>query len=402
MERPRPVDIIKIHSHLLFMDKELQYELIEKVSGGQQSVYKAKDKAGRLVSVKAAVKANMSPDLRERFLREVSIGSGFEHPNVVRIEDSGETSETLYQVTEWLEGMTLAEVIRQKLGLSWEQKLDIMTQICAGLEYAHSRGVLHRDVKPANIFLESSGRIRLLDFGMARTAESNLTVAGLSPGTLTYMSPEQVRGEQVTEASDLFCAGIVFYELATGVHPFAGPGANVGAVLSAILFQSPTPLRQLAPDAPDGIEIILNQTLEKDMSRRYSSAREVKQTITMCRTLFHAGGINTNSPSTPVDAGKTLVIKRPKPEQGSPGDAPQTFKKVTIAPNPAQPQQKFCPHCTSPNNADAAVCATCAMPLRDVAPPAPAAKSTNWVLIGVVVGIVVLAAIVLLMLAPRQ
>src|SRR5215210_2383579 len=99
------------------MDKELQYELIEKVSGGQQSVYKAKDKTGRLVSVKAATKASLSPDMRERFLREVSICSSFDHPNVLRVEDSGETAETIYQVTEWLDGMTLAEVLKQKLAV---------------------------------------------------------------------------------------------------------------------------------------------------------------------------------------------------------------------------------------------------------------------------------------------
>jgi serine/threonine protein kinase len=385
------------------MDKELQYELIDKVSGGQQSVYKAKDKSGRVVSVKAAVKATMSADLRERFLREVSIGSSFDHPNVVRIEDSGETTETLYQVTEWLEGMTLAEVIKQKLSLSWDQKLDIMAQICAGLEYAHSKGVLHRDVKPANIFLESSGRIRLLDFGMARTAESNLTVAGLSPGTLTYMSPEQVRGEQVTEGSDLFCAGIVFYELATNIHPFAAASANVGTVLSAILFQSPTPLRQLAPDAPDGIEIILNQVLEKDPARRYSSAKELKQTISMCRTLFLAGAINTPGVAAPLDAGKTVIIKRPKPDNTPGSGTPQTFKPVTLTPRPPPPQQKFCPHCTSPNNLDAAVCSNCAMPLGELSPPAaPETTPTNWLLIGLIAAIVLVAMALLFLLRPQS
>jgi eukaryotic-like serine/threonine-protein kinase len=377
------------------MNKELQYELIEKVSGGQQSVYKAKDKTGRLVSVKAATKASLSPDMRERFLREVSICSSFDHPNVLRVEDSGETAETIYQVTEWLDGMTLAELLKQKLAVSWDQKLGIMEQVCSGLEYAHSKGVLHRDIKPANIFLEGSGRVRLLDFGMARTQDSNLTVAGLSPGTLTYMSPEQVRGEQTTEASDIFCAGIVFYELATGVHPFATPGSNVGAVLSAILFQSPTPLRQLAPDAPDGVDLILSQTLEKDPARRYSSTRELRKTIAMCRTLLQGGGFNVAAPGAEIDAAKTVVIKRPKVEPAADPAAP-AFQKFTP---PAPPiQQKFCPHCTSPNKLDATVCATCAMPLGEIVAPAAAAPvQTNWVLILTVIGVVLVAAILLLM-----
>lgn len=379
------------------MDKELQYELLEKVAGGQQSVYKAKDKTGRLVSVKAAPKSSLTPDLRERFLREVSICSGFDHPNLLRVEDSGETSETIYQVTEWLEGMTLAELLKQKLAVSWDQKLGIMEQICGGLEYAHGKNILHRDVKPSNIFLESSGRVKLLDFGMARTQESNLTVAGLSPGTLTYMSPEQVRGEQVTEASDIFCAGIVFYELATGAHPFAVPGSNVGAVLSAILFQSPTPLKQLAPDAPDGLDIILNQTLEKDPARRYSSARELKQTIGLCRTLRSAGGLNVPA-GAPVDAGKTVVIKRPKIETG--GEPPRPAFQRIATPPPIQ--QKFCPYCTSPNKLDATVCSNCAMPMGDViTPAAEPPKPTNWVLILSVLAVVLLAAVLLLVLKPN-
>ena len=374
------------------MDKELQYELIEKVAGGQQSVYKAKDKAGRFVSVKAAPKASLTADMRERFLREVSICSNFDHPNLLRVEDSGETTETIYQVTEWLEGMTLAEVLKQKLAISWDQKLGIMEQVCAGLEYAHGKNVLHRDVKPSNIFLESSGRVKLLDFGMARTQESNLTVAGLSPGTLTYMSPEQVRGEQVNEASDIFCAGIVFYELATGTHPFAAPGQNVGAVLSAILFQSPTPLKQLAPDAPDGLDIILTQSLEKDPARRYTSARELKQTISLCRTLRSAGGINTPAGADVDPGNKTVVIKRVKSDPASAAERP-AFQRVSI---PAA-QQKFCPYCTSPNKLDATVCANCAMPMGEVqvTPATETSKGTKWVLILSVLIVVLLAAILL-------
>jgi serine/threonine-protein kinase len=380
------------------MDKELQYELIEKVAGGQQSVYKAKDKTGRLVSVKAAPKASLSSDMRERFLREISICSSFDHPNLLRVEDSGETAETIYQVTEWLEGMTLADLLKQGLAVSWDQKLQIMEQVCAGLEYAHGRNVLHRDVKPANIFLESSGRVRLLDFGMARTQESSLTVAGLSPGTLTYMSPEQVRGEQVTAASDIFCAGIVFYELATGTHPFAAPGANVGAVLSAILFQSPTPLRQLAPGAPDGLDIILNQALEKDASRRYSSARELKQTLSVCRTLRSAGGLSPGGASGEIDAGKTVVIKRPKPEPAA--NAGPAVRRVVTPPQHVQ--QKFCPYCTSPNKPDASVCATCAMPMSGNGTPSVAEpKRTNWAMILSIVAVVLFAALLLIVLRPN-
>jgi serine/threonine protein kinase len=381
------------------MDKELQYELIEKVTSGQQSVYKAKDRTGRLVSVKAATKATLSPDMRERFLREVSICSKFEHPNLLRVEDSGETTETIYQVTEWLEGMTLAELLEQKLAVSWDEKLSIMEQICAALEYAHAQNILHRDVKPSNIFVETSGRVRLLDFGMARTQESNLTVAGMSPGTLTYMSPEQVRGEQVTPASDIFCAGIVFYELATGAHPFAIPGANVGAVLSAILFQSPTPIKKVAPDVPDGLDIILTQALEKDPARRYSSAKEFRKTISVCRTLRSGEGPSIAASGPAIDAGKTITITRPKPAGLGSATASPAFQRVTAPP----PQQKFCPYCTSPNKLDASICATCAMPLGEAASPTPEpAKRTSWVLILSVLAAILFAAALVVVLQRRR
>jgi eukaryotic-like serine/threonine-protein kinase len=377
------------------MDSELPYELIEKVSSGHQSVYKAKDKTGRLVSVKAASKASLSPEMRERFLREVSICSSFDHPHVVRVEDSGETADTIYHVTEWLEGMTLAEVLKQKLAVSWDQKLGIMEQVCSGLEYAHSKGVLHRDIKPANIFLEGTGRVRLLDFGMARTQESDLTVSGLSPGTLTYMSPEQVRGEPATEASDIFCAGIVFYELATGSHPFATPGSNVAAMLSAILFQSPAPLKQLAPDGPDGLDLILSQSLEKDPVKRYVSTHELRKTIAMCRTLLQGGGHRARPSGGGIDAGETLILTRAKA-----GPVP-IVREMKPAVQPVA--QKFCPHCTCPNSAEATVCTTCSMPLGGAtAPAATPPAPRNWVLIVTIVSVVLLVAVLVLMLRPAS
>jgi serine/threonine protein kinase len=371
------------------MERELPYELVEKVSSGLQSVYRAKDKTGRFVSLKTAAKSSLTPDMRERFLREVRICSEFEHPNLVRVEDSGETSEVMYHVTEWLEGMSLSDVLSQQLAMSWDQKLDIMEQVCAGLEYAHSRKIFHRDVKPANIFLESSGRVKLLDFGMARTEESVLTVEGLSPGTLAYMSPEQVRGEQVTEASDVFCAGIVFYEIATGSHPFAPRSANVSTVLSAILFQSPAPLRQTALDAPDGLDLILNQAMEKDAARRFSSARELRQTIALCRTLRSAGVQNGRDAGAGVTISDTLVIDRPRPAAA-----------IELPPTPTPPasavEKRICPHCTSPNSLDAAVCTVCAMPISSAAAAAePGTRRTNWVLIASIAGVLLIAVILL-------
>ena len=135
---------------------------------------------------------------------------------------------------------------------------------------------MHRDIKPANLFLENSGRVRVLDFGMVRVAESELTKVGSSLGTLNYMSPEQIRGERCTPATDVFSAGIVFFQLATGRHPFSARDRSLGQVVSAIVFETPPKLSELAPDAPEGLEFILDRALEKDPARSPSKCRRTE------------------------------------------------------------------------------------------------------------------------------
>jgi serine/threonine-protein kinase len=371
------------------MEKSFPYELIEKIAGGQQTVYRAKDAAGRIVVVKAAPKASLTPDMRERFQREIEVASQFDHPNLLRVEASGETADMVFQVTEALEGADLARLLREKRVFTWDEKLSIMEQIAAALDYAHRRNVLHRDIKPANVFLENSGNVKLLDFGMARTQNSSLTMAGLSLGTLSYMSPEQIRGEQSTAVSDVFSAAMVFYELASGVHPFSG--RDVGAVLSSILFQSPTPLKELTPDAPDGLDIILNRALEKEPTRRFGSAVELRQAVAVCTELFRAGGFQPIAGGGGGNLGATVVIKRPVRVQAAPAPEPKPAPPV----RPAAPQ-KYCPSCTSPNQLDAAFCIGCGMPFKAASEPLNegARKIPGWVL-----AVAALSALIVLALA---
>src|SRR6185503_13333361 len=178
-----------------------------------------------------------------------------------------------------LEGADLAKVIAEGRPFNWDEKLSIMEQVCEGLNYAHERRIVHRDIKPANLFLENAGRIRVLDFGMVRVAESQLTKVGSSVGTLNYMSPEQIRGERCTTASDVFSTGIVFYQLATGRHPFSTRDRNLGQVVSAIVFEAPPSLKQLCPDAPEGLEYILNRAMDKDPTKRLQTAGELKHAL---------------------------------------------------------------------------------------------------------------------------
>src|SRR4029079_880180 len=184
----------------------------------------------------------------------------------------------------------LGKVMAENRAFTWDQKLAIMEQVCDGLEYAHANRLVHRDIKPANLFLENSGRVRVLDFGMVRVAESELTKVGSSLGTLNYMAPEQIRGERCTPSSDVFPTGIVFYQLVTGRHPFSSKDRSLAKVVSAIVFETPPKVSDLVPDAPEGLEFILNKAMEKDPANRIQNAGDLKQALSLCRITMKLGG----------------------------------------------------------------------------------------------------------------
>ena len=176
------------------MTKIGPYQILETLHLGPQPLFRAKAPDGQIIALKAVAVADLTPETRERFLREALICRALHHPNVTRVFDAGEADGMLYQ----------AMVMGEGRHFNWEEKLSLMEQVCEGLNYAHERRMVHRDIKPANLFLENSGRVRILDFGMVRVAESQLTKVGSSVGTLNYMSPEQIRGERCTTASDVF------------------------------------------------------------------------------------------------------------------------------------------------------------------------------------------------------
>src|SRR5262249_3713417 len=203
---------------------------LESVHRGPQPLYRAKSKDGKEVALKAVAVANLSEEARERFKREAETCRALDHPNVVRMFDAGEADGYLYQAMEMLEGADLGKVMGENRPFTWEAKLSIMEQVAEGLEYAHARKLVHRDIKPANLFLENSGRVKVLDFGMVRVAESELTKVNSSLGTLNYMAPEQIRGERCTAAADVFSAGVGFFQLPRGRHPVFGRGWCLGLV----------------------------------------------------------------------------------------------------------------------------------------------------------------------------
>ncbi|MEO8593848.1 MAG: protein kinase [Candidatus Solibacter sp.] len=291
------------------MDKIGPYQIIEVIHRGPQPLFRARAKDGQEVAIKAIPVAELTPEMRERFTREALTCRNLRHPNLIHVYEMGESDGMLFQAMEMLEGSDLGKVLGEGRVLDWDARLSIMEQVAAGLQFAHDQHLVHRDIKPANLFLEDTGRVRVLDFGMVRVAESQLTKVGASVGTLNYMAPEQIRGERCTAATDVFSAGIVFFQLATGKHPFSARDRSLGQVVSAIVFETPPKLSELAPDAPEGLEFILERALEKDPAKRPQNAGELKQAISLCRI---AGQMS--APPARVDAGETRVLARPEVE----------------------------------------------------------------------------------------
>jgi serine/threonine protein kinase len=396
------------------MDKIGPYQILEILHRGPQPLYKVKSQDGRVLALKAAPTADATPETRERFSREGETCRSIDHPNVVKLVDAGEADGFLYQAMELLDGADLGKVIAEGRALSWEDKLSAMEQICDGLAYAHEHGLVHRDLKPANLFLENSGRAVVLDFGMVRVAESELTKAGAAVGTLNYMAPEQIHGERCTAASDVFSAGIVFYHFVTGRHPFSSKDKSLAQVVSAIVFEPAPKLSELCSDAPEGLEFLLNKALDKDAARRFRNAGELRQALSVCGIAMTNGSaaappgpektrvFEKAGPATPPDDEKTQVFDRPaaRPVAAAPKPA-----AAPVVPSPVETPKpglrfRYCPSCTSANPPDAASCSRCGTPLA--AGGAAVAPSTNWgMYIAIAAAALLAIALVVVLMAKR-
>lgn len=253
-----------------------KYEIIRELGRGAMGVvFQARDPLiGRLVALKtitAGVAEN--PDLRERFYREAQAAGNMQHPNVVTIYDLGEADGTPYIAMEYLEGESLEQLIARRSPLPLAQKLGFMVQACRALDYAHGRGIVHRDIKPGNIMVTVEGIVKVVDFGIARLVDTSKTQTGTLLGTLAYMSPQQIRGKHADERSDIWAIGVVMYELLSYRRPFSGE--NHAAVLLSIIGDEPPPINSVAADCPGELAAVVQRALRKEDAERYQSMDQV-------------------------------------------------------------------------------------------------------------------------------
>jgi serine/threonine protein kinase len=258
-----------------------RYEILDKLGEGAMGVvYRARDTTlGRVVALKMLPEeAGAASEQHQRFQREAEAIGRLNHPNIVKVYDLGAESGSLYMAMELLEGEDLRTLIAERSPVSIADRVRILAEISDGLGYAHSRGVVHRDVKPANILITSAGRVKILDFGLARVAtRKTITRRGVILGTPDYMAPEQAVGKTVAPSSDMFSAGAVFYEFLTLQKPFSGK--TLHAVLYQIISEHPTPVLTANPDVPARLAAVVHRMLEKESSRRFDSMEQVAEAI---------------------------------------------------------------------------------------------------------------------------
>jgi serine/threonine-protein kinase len=338
-----------------------RYQLGERLgSGGMSSVYKATDRVlERTVAVKILAE-HLSDDDKfvARFRREALAVAKLIHPNIVQVYDTGVDAERHYIVMEYVEGRSCAQLLQARGPLGAETAVEVGAQACAGLEYAHRQGIIHRDVKPGNLMVIGgpAGRrgrgsahdpptgemtVKLTDFGIARAAEqTRLTQVGSVVGTAAYLAPEQARGEEATPASDVYALGVVIYQLLTGRLPWEGSTLSELAIRRE--SERPLPPTSYDPAVPQTLSTAVLRSLEGDAGRRYSSARQLAIALRAGLSGQEPPGADADAPTRALAGDSTDATRRLSPA-ASPRRAsapPRPARRARAAPAPARTRSR--------------------------------------------------------------
>ncbi len=306
-----------------------RYELISELGQGAMGVvYKARDPVlDRIVAIKTINLTLPKDELSEyeaRFYQEARAAGGLNHPNIVTIYDIGKSDRVAYMAMEFLEGEELRSILAHKEPLPVTLALDIAAQVADGLEYAHERQVVHRDIKPGNIMIVRDGMVKLTDFGIARMRTNEVkTMTGMILGSPKYMSPEQVAGKRADHRADLFSLGVVLYEMLTGEAPFLAD--SIHGIMYQIMHQTPAAPSQRNAELPELVDLIVAKALSKSADERYQSAREMATDLRACRDMLlgkvsmasatkEMSASASGSVPAALSAGRLSPVKASKPE----------------------------------------------------------------------------------------
>jgi serine/threonine-protein kinase len=283
-----------------------RYKIVEELGrGGMGVVYKAQDtKLKRTVALKfLPPELTHIPDVKERFIREAQAAAALDHPHICTVHELDEAEDKTFISMAYVEGQSLRKKIESG-PLDLDEAFRIATQVAEGLQAAHKKGVVHRDIKSANIMVTEKGQVKIMDFGLARVTGGTLvTKEGMTMGTIAYMSPEQARGEEVDHRTDIWSLGVVLYEMFSGRLPFKGEHDQ--AVLYSILNKQPKPITELRTDIPIALEQIIGKTLEKKPADRYQQIEELLDDLKSISEGIEPAGIRAR-------LRKTKLLKRKK------------------------------------------------------------------------------------------